>query len=312
MMNYEVRSYLEEGKIVRKVRFEDGKLRPIQKDEQYGDFFYVKNPNTKFGLFGRRIKDAYDCIVNGDGDVISVTNLFGSSIHVMRFLDRSVGEELRQKTIDGYKDTKFAYCLEAGNKNSMSGYHLLDYDASTITGFHDVQFGYRHFPSEEEALAWKEEILFNAREAAQYILDNFDKDKNNFHEIIEELNEKFGGKDKFEYSILYNLIDDLIKGDISGWKNENHQLIDWNIEVTQCCVPDRQLIIDTAAKNGGSTASCGAKQEERERYQAAMKMVLEGSSIEDALKANYLYLHEKAREIFSNVSSRIIRKIENV
>ncbi len=95
--------------------FADGsRKKRIYIDEQYGKYFEVDNEfNTdcktclKYSFSGR-IKDAIDTIKSGNGDCIKQINFFGKHDKVLYFIDRKVGEELRQKSLEGWKDTKFA------------------------------------------------------------------------------------------------------------------------------------------------------------------------------------------------------------
>lgn len=70
----------------------------------------------KFSFSGR-IKDAIDTIKNGNGDCIKHEKYY----KVLYFIDRKVGEELRQKSLEGWKDTKFAWAIECGSKNNFFG-----------------------------------------------------------------------------------------------------------------------------------------------------------------------------------------------
>lgn len=62
--------------------------------------------------FAGRIKDAVLSIMNGDGDAICRSR---NHIWVNYYLDREVGEQYRTMTINGFKDTKFAYAIEYYN-----------------------------------------------------------------------------------------------------------------------------------------------------------------------------------------------------
>lgn len=95
--------------------FADGSRKKlIQIDEQYGKYFEVDNElNTDCNTclkysFSGRIKDAIDTIKSGNGDCINQFNFFGKHDRVLYFIDRKVGEELRAKSLEGWKDTKFA------------------------------------------------------------------------------------------------------------------------------------------------------------------------------------------------------------
>ena len=133
MKKFRVAKCLVNGKINEYVIFADGsRKKMIQTDKQYGKYFEVDNElNTtlksclRFSFSGR-IKDAVDMIKSGNGDCIKSVQLFGRCDNVMYFLDRTIGEELRQKSLDGWKDTKFGWAIECGYKNSFTGYSMIN------------------------------------------------------------------------------------------------------------------------------------------------------------------------------------------
>jgi hypothetical protein len=110
--------------------FADGTPRSrILEDEKYGKYFYARNDLNKdeegtlrAKRFTGRIKDALDTVKNGNGDAIWVETEFGGKIiRVSYFLDRKTGEEVRKKTLEGWKDTKISYVVKFYYKNSMFG-----------------------------------------------------------------------------------------------------------------------------------------------------------------------------------------------
>ena len=71
--------------------------------------------------FTGRIKDAVETIRNGDGDAISVSQFLGSKIiYVIHFLNREFGEEIKKKSLDGWKDAKFGWIIIFGGRSSMT------------------------------------------------------------------------------------------------------------------------------------------------------------------------------------------------
>lgn len=106
--------YNEKGEIVAK--------RIIEKDKDGNEYFSTINTfNTrcKYKTFAKsfsgRIKDAVETIKTGNGDCICRNNIFcfGAfySIRVLYYLDRNIGEVYREKTIEGFKDSKFCYAI---------------------------------------------------------------------------------------------------------------------------------------------------------------------------------------------------------
>lgn len=114
------------GRIIKSVYvdFENGhtKVYNISHDKDGYEYITLDNPFDKeFGLFTDHIKDAIDCIRNGYGDVVSISNFLWivDSMSVLYYLDRTIGDEYRAKTIDGFKDAKYAFSIKAYLKYRM-------------------------------------------------------------------------------------------------------------------------------------------------------------------------------------------------
>ena len=155
MKEFRIAKCLVDGKVNEYAIFADGSRKKIiQTDKQYGKYFEVDNElNTdcksslRFSYSGR-IKDAVEMIRNGD--CISSTQLFGKHDNVVYFLDRTIGEELRKKSLNGWKDTKFGWAIECGYKNSFSGYSMLNKKMERISMF-DEECKPMTFDTEEAA-----------------------------------------------------------------------------------------------------------------------------------------------------------------
>ena len=92
-----------------------------------------------FKLFLNKPKDALDCIKNGFGDALTTSSfLCFNSLHVIRYIDREYGEEIREKTLEGWKDTKFAYGIKFSYLNSFSDGQLLMKN-NTLMSFDDKE-----------------------------------------------------------------------------------------------------------------------------------------------------------------------------
>lgn len=160
-MEYEVYTN-DEGK--RRVKFLDcnDEDYSVEKDENGMEYFSIPNvlnPKYKESIFARlfsgRVKDAVEVIKLGYADVLNTSSIFGSnSVKPIRFVDREYGESLRAKSIDGWKDTEFAYVIRV---NPM-GF------GSSSTVLSDGKFG--------NALS-KNLMFFNSEVAAQEWLDNY-------------------------------------------------------------------------------------------------------------------------------------------
>lgn len=125
---------LECGTVVEKISLYDQNderitTRIIQVDKDGKEYYYMPNFYHDGKLFSNRPKDAIDTIKAGFGDAILCHNIFAmNTVHVVRFIDREYGEELRRKTLEGWKNTKFAYGINIGSKNSFSNGRIVDID----------------------------------------------------------------------------------------------------------------------------------------------------------------------------------------
>lgn len=165
--------------------FADGSRKKlIETDEKYGKYFEVDNElntdvkNSLRFSFSGRIKDAIDTIRNGNGDCIMSFNLFGRHDSVLYFIDREVGEELRQKSMDGWKDTKFGWVIETGYKNSFSPYVALNEKNETI-GIFDEDRTPKYFTLKEDAEQYIASLISTSFDYAKQCVDmvkEFSKD----------------------------------------------------------------------------------------------------------------------------------------
>ena len=194
--------------------FSDGSGRKlIETDSRYGKYFCVDNElNVKCKTFERhlftgRIKDALDTIKNGNGDSIAIKEISDKNKNVVYFLDREVGEELRDKTLYGWKDAKFKYAIMFGGKYFMSGYQPVNRELE-IGGTSDILY----FDTEDEAEDFMTDIINKCYDIAKDIVSNCKDCKT----VDEERDVIFKNLDKMVVyksgsSIQYYIIDDLIE-----------------------------------------------------------------------------------------------------
>ena len=136
--------------------------RVIEIDKEGREYYYMPNFYNDDKIFSDRPKDAIESIRAGYGDVISCGNIFGSTTtSVIRFVDRTIGEELRQKCIDGWKDTIFAYGIKFGYKNSISDGYVVDVDDNLIILSDDKKVLY--FKSEEDTQSYIDKMIKKAK-----------------------------------------------------------------------------------------------------------------------------------------------------
>ena len=243
MKEFRVAKCLDNNGIHEYAIFTDGtRKKLIQNDEQYGKYFEVDNElNTDCKTFMRfsfsgRIKDAVDMIRSGNGDCIKSYNLFGRVDKVVYFIDRTVGEELRQKSLEGWKDTKFGWAIECGNKNSFSGYSMLNKKNERISAF-DKENTPMTFDSKEVANEYAEYLVDKARYYAKRLANNISgiEDKTELERIIDvaidEIEEETGTK----FGIIMDFTFDMLTGDCK-LKSFECNLDEMGYKIVQCIV----------------------------------------------------------------------------
>ena len=240
---FTVEEYLDNNnKICEYAIFSDGSKKIIKNDEQYGKYFEVDNElNTKCNNclrsnFSDRIKDAVDMIKNGNGDCIKSTNLFVRVDKVIYFLDRSIGEKLREKSINGWKNTKFAYTIKFGYKNSFWGYSTLNNKMETISPFDDNKTPI-YFENEKEANKYMEDIIEKAKFYAKNIADKVSNisDDNEKDTILDNVINEIEKYSNTEFSIIKDLTFDMLTDDLQ-LKNSECNLDETGYKITQCIV----------------------------------------------------------------------------
>ena len=243
MKEFRVAKCLDNNGIHEYAIFADGSRKKlIQNDEQYGKYFEVDNElNTDCKTFMRfsfsgRIKDAVDMIRKGNGDCIQSVKLFGRVDKVIYFLDRKVGEELRQKSLDGWKDTKFGWAIECGHKSSFAGYSMLNKKNERISAF-DKENTPMTFDSKEAANEYTEHLVGKARYYAKQLANNISdiEDKTERERIIDtaidEIEEETGTK----FGIIMDFTFDMLTGDCK-LKSFECNLDEMGYKIVQCIV----------------------------------------------------------------------------
>lgn len=243
MKEFRIAKCLVNGNIDEYAIFADGsRKKMIQTDKQYGKYFEVDNElNTtlksclRFSFSGR-IKDAVDMIKSGNGDCINSIQLFGRHDNVVYCLDRTIGEKLRQKSLDGWKDTKFGWAIECGNKNSFAGYSMLNKKMERISMF-DEERKPMTFDTEETAKRYIEDLIERAKYYAKRLankLVNITEEKERDKIIdatINEIDEYAGTK----FSILLDFTFDMLTSDCK-LKSFECNLDEMGYKIVQCVI----------------------------------------------------------------------------
>lgn len=221
--------------------FADGsRKKHIQIDEQYGKYFEVDNElNTDCNTclkysFSGRIKDAIDTIKNGNGDCIKQINLFGKHDKVLYFLDREVGEELRKKSLEGWKDTKFAWTVECGNKNSFSGYSPINQKGERISVF-DEDRTVKIFDTKDKAEEYVKGLIERAAYYAKRLANAYQnaKEKEEKNNVIDQTIKDIEAFTGSRFSVLSDFVFDMLTGDCE-LKSYDCVLDEYGYKIIQC------------------------------------------------------------------------------
>lgn len=170
----------------------------IVQTDIYGEYIIVPNylgssdifPDG--AIFSGRLKDAIESIKLGDGDAINYSSIANNLIIGVRYyLNREIGEYFRNKTINGWKDTKFEFVIF--KYDNFEGCYLSeDNHLVPISFFNksDSKFGIkekiRYFASKEEANAVIDEIYSKSKK----MIKEYEKDESYFFNLdIDQLND---------------------------------------------------------------------------------------------------------------------------
>lgn len=250
MKEFRVAKCLDGDTISEFAIFADGSRRkPIYSDKDYGKYFYVDNELNKNNSnsllkysFNNRIKDAIDTIKAGNGDCIGIKDILIASIRsnrVVYFLDRKVGEQIRQETLEGWKDAQFAWRIECGYKSSLSGYRPIGEKYRQITIF-DGNRRPMLFDTEEAAEQYIKSIIAKAAEYAKRLVDEVSKANTSdekteiINNIINQITEYTGS----ENNVLIDFVYDMVTDECNALKSPECKLDKMGYKIAQCVVYD--------------------------------------------------------------------------
>lgn len=232
MKEFRVAKCLVNGKINEYAIFADGsRKKMIKTNDKYGKYFEVDNElNTdlksclRFSYSGR-IKDAVEMIRNGNGDCISSMKIVGRVDKVLYFLDRKIGEELRQKSLEGWKNTKFGWGIKCGNKYSFIGYSMLNKRCEQISILSKDKTPIV-FDTENDANKYIEYLLEKSRCYAKQLDVTEEKEIDNVLDQIEK-------DTKTKFSVVVDFMYDMLTGDCK-LKSQECKLDQMGYRVVQC------------------------------------------------------------------------------
>ena len=187
--------------IVDKIAFYDRlgnikSIHTIQVDKNGYEYYEVDNPFDENGLFTDKIKDAILCIRNGYADCIVKSNFLNMLI-LHKYIDENYGKPLRDKTIEGFKNTKFVYAIKLTFYNSFTNDGLyLSNNNNNLLFFYD-----------------KNKIMTfdNIEDAKKYRLNLFNIAQNYFNEYIASGKNETYLKNFDETSVIKYMFRDLRK-----------------------------------------------------------------------------------------------------
>lgn len=175
----------------------DGIRHEIHKTPEGEEYFEINNPYFKSSgdaikddmaeLFYNRFTDAIQAVRDGYAHAIlgnpNPINVFQRQSRPIYFLDETLGEEYRQKTIKGFKDAKFGFNVKFGSKNSFGGYNLLDKDLKSIGWFNPGIPAF--FETYEEAESFIMKAFNKAKSAADLLVKS--EGKTTLDEVFDSL-----------------------------------------------------------------------------------------------------------------------------
>lgn len=243
MKNFRIAECLDKDGIHEYAIFADrSRKKRIYEDEEYGKYFEVDNELNneisnilKFSFTGR-IKDAVDMIKAGSGDCIKSSNLFGGRhIKVVYFLNREVGEELRKKSLEGWRDTAFGWIVEAGNKCSFSGYAPINKKGERISCFDEERTPIT-FSTKAAAEEYANEIITKAASYAKRIAsqakgENEVEEEKAIEAIFDEIDESTGTKCSLLSDFVYDMLTDYFQ-----LKSPECSLNKWGCRIAQYAI----------------------------------------------------------------------------
>lgn len=242
MKKFRIAKCLDGKEIAEFAIFEDGseKARIYEDDCPYGKYIEIKNelntketdPDLKYTFTGR-IKDAVETIRSGEGDAIVIKSIMGMKfIDVVYFLDRKIGDELRTKSIDGFKNAEFGWQIVASNYLGCSPINAKN---ETVMFDHHIRIPLI-FESEELADRYMSDLIKSAHSYAEKAIEISQNE--NFRAtfalktVEDEIAKEFGSKRTVVRSMMRDLVA-VSENNNLEFANEDHDFENFDLMVWQ-------------------------------------------------------------------------------
>lgn len=184
----------------------------ISRDADGNFYFRVPNicRNPKVSMmrsFRYRIKDAIEMIRAGYGDALSVSNnVFSSTLGVVRYTNRQIGEARREECISSWEGVNFFYAI------SMDGFRVLrnNGDLTVYSESEENPDDIIHFSTYEEASNYIKDVYTRCREFVDNMSDEVSEVS--YDRMLELYSKQNGSSDEIDQIMLAALYDDKYNG----------------------------------------------------------------------------------------------------
>lgn len=240
MKKFRIAKCLDKDGIHEYAIFADGsRKKRVYTDNDYGKYFEVDNElnseektSLKYSFSGR-IKDIVDMIRNGNGDCIKSTSLLGKHDYLLYFIDREIGENLRQKSLKGWGNIKFGWSITTGCKCSFSPYSHLNINDECISMFDDDKTP-MYFEHKEKAVEHIKNLIEKAWEYAVQLQKGYNSvdDKQEKDKIIDNWIDRIKSETS-EFNIVFDYACDMLDEN-QNLKCNEPRLDEFGWKVVQC------------------------------------------------------------------------------
>lgn len=143
---------------------------------------------------------------------------------------------MRRKSLEGWKDTKFGWAIECGNKNSFLEYSMLNKKNERISVF-DKDRNPMIFDTKESADEYVEYLIERSKYYAKRLVNNLCgiTDEKERDKIIDNAIDEIENDTKTKFSIISDFTFDMLTGDCK-LKSFECNLDKMGYEIVQCII----------------------------------------------------------------------------